>query len=239
MGQVDNTLAYAHSRYSVTAPAVSVGNINTIFTPNQNARAVWNNLTSLTIEIDLLASQPALRTFGVVFANDFVPDWVLLETSSDGVSWQEIENLPGSRATFWSSRGFIGGSFQYLRMTVTTSIAQDFAIAQIFAWWKGEDQGAYLPTGGGDVYGDTKLRGGKSVLFESSNGAGSSGLSVDNGNRLIIEASGGVKLNGTRILGDQQPSVADPAGGSVVDTECRAALIALADRIRNHGLIGL
>lgn len=65
------------------------------------------------------------------------------------------------------------------------------------------------------------------------------GLSVDNSNRLSIDATGGVKLNGTRILGDQQPAVTDPVGGSVVDNECRAALIALADRIRNHGLIGL
>lgn len=239
MGQVDNTLAYAHSRYSVTAPAVSAGSISSIFTPNQNSRAVWNNLTSLAIEIDLLASQTAIRTIGVVFADDFVPEWVLFETSADGVTWQELENLPGSRATSWSSRSFIGGSFQYLRVTATTSVAQNIAIAQIFAWWKGEDQGAYLPTGGGDVYGDTKLHGGKSVLFTSSNGAGSGGLSVDNSNRLTIDATGGVKLNGTRILGDQQPAVADPVGGTVVDTECRAALIALADRIRNHGLIGL
>lgn len=77
------------------------------------------------------------------------------------------------------------------------------------------------------------------MQFTSSNGSGFGGLSVDNSNRLAIDATGGVKLNGTRILGDQQPAVADPVGGSVVDTECRAALIALADRIRNHGLIGL
>lgn len=122
---------------------------------------------------------------------------------------------------------------------ITTSVAQNFAVAQISAWWKGEDQGAYLPTGGGDVYGDTTLHGGKSVLFTSSNGGGVGGLSVDNSDRLSIDATGGVKLNGTRILGDQQPAVTDPVGGSVVDNECRAALIALADRIRNHGLIGL
>ncbi len=239
MGQVDNTLAYAHSRYSVTAPAVSAGSINSIFTPNQNSRAVWNNVTSLAIEIDLLAARTAIRTIGVLFADDFVPDWVLFESSADGITWQELENLPGSRATSWSSRSFIGGSFQYLRITITSSVAKNFAVSQIFAWWKGEDQGAYLPTGGGDVYGDTKLHGGKSVQFTSSNGSGFGGLSVDNSNRLAIDATGGVKLNGTRILGDQQPAVADPVGGSVVDTECRAALIALADRIRNHGLIGL
>lgn len=239
MGQVDNTLAYAHSRYSVSAPAVSTGSINSVFTPNQNSRAVWNNVTSLAIEINLLASKTAIRTFGVLFADDFVPDSVLFETSVDGTTWLELENLPGSRATSWTSRGFVGGSFQHLRITISSGVAQNFAIAQIFAWWKGEDQGAYLPTGGGDVYGDTKLHAGKSVLFGSSNGGGSGGLSIDNSNRLQIDATGGVKLNGTRILGDQQPAVADPVGGSVVDTECRAALIALADRIRNHGLIGL
>ena len=229
MGHVDNTLAYAHSRYSVTAPAVSAGSINSIFTPNQNSRAVWNNVTSLAIEIDLLASQTAIRTIGVVFSDDFVPDWVLFETSTGPVRVQHSGRAAAS----------LGGAFQYLRVTITTSVAQNFAVAQISAWWKGEDQGAYLPTGGGDVYGDTTLHGGKSVLFTSSNGGGVGGLSVDNSNRLSIDATGGVKLNGTRILGDQQPAVTDPVGGSVVDNECRAALIALADRIRNHGLIGL
>lgn len=238
-GQADNTLAYSHLRYGVSAPAVSAGSLNAIFTPNQNSRALWNNITSLVISIDLLAAQTAIRTIGVVFAEDFVPEWVLFETSVDGVSWQQVENLPGSRVTSWSSRGFIGGSFRYVRFTMSTSVPKNFSIAQLFGWWKGEDQGAYLPTGGGDIYGDTKLHSGKSVLFTSSNGAGAGGLSVDNSNRLMISATGGVKLNGTRILGDQQPAVADPVGGSVVDTECRAALIALADRIRNHGLISL
>lgn len=238
-GQADNTLAYAHLRYAVTAPAVSAGSLDAIFIPNQNSRGLWNNITSLVIEIDLLTPQTAIRTIGVVFSEDFVPEWVLFETSADGISWQQVENLPGSRVTSWSSRGFIGGTFRYVRFTISTTAPQNFSIAQLFGWWKGEHQGAYLPTGGGDIYGDTKLHTGKSVLFSSYNGAGSGGLSVDNSNRLMISATGGVKLNGTRILGDQQPAVADPVGGSVVDTECRAALIALADRIRNHGLISL
>jgi hypothetical protein len=238
-GQVDNCLAYANKRYAVTAPAVSSGSLNDAFTPNSVGRPVWNSATSLAIEIDLLSNKSNLRSIGVAFSNGSIPDFVRFERSTDGTSWTEVEYVPGSRVTAWLGSSFTGSTFRYLRITITSDSPMDYKVAQIFAWWKGEAQGAYLPTGGGDLYGNVELMAGASTVFESSNGNGSASINSDNSNRLQISAVGGVKLNGVRILGDQQPAVTDPAGGSVVDTECRAALIALADRIRNHGLIGL
>lgn len=46
-----------------------------------------------------------------------------------------------------------------------------------------------------------------------------------------------VRLEGLRVVGPREAAVADPAGGSVVDVEARAALMALLDRLRGHGLI--
>jgi hypothetical protein len=43
--------------------------------------------------------------------------------------------------------------------------------------------------------------------------------------------------SGYRLLGYRASAVANPSGGSVIDWECRNALIALLDRIRSHGLI--
>ncbi len=239
MGQVDNCLSYGNKRYSVTAPAVSSGSLNSAFQPNQNARPAWNSLTSLQIEIDLLSSKSNLRTIGVAFSDDSVPDWVQFERSTDGTNWTEVEYMPGSRITAWFGNTFTGSAFQYLRITMTTAASMDYKIVQIFGWWKNEEQGAYLPTGGGEIYGDTDFKLGNSVKFTSSNGVGTAGLNVDNSSRLQLAATGGVELNGVRILGDQQPAITDPSGGSVIDVECRAALIDLADRIRNHGLVGL
>ena len=238
-GQADNSLAYADKRYSVTAPATSSGSISSLFVPNQDATAMWSNLTSLVIDIDLGVTKSPLRALGVAFMDGFAPDSVLLEVSTDGSSWTEIQEMVGSRIAYWVGYGHSGGYFRYIRISMTSATPKDFHLAQIFGWWRHEPQGAYLPTGGGVLVGDTTITGGNSAKFKSYLGTGNASLSVDNDNRLMIGATGGVQLNGVRILGDQQPSMADPSGGSVIDVECRQALVALADRIRNHGLIAI
>ena len=47
-----------------------------------------------------------------------------------------------------------------------------------------------------------------------------------------------VRVNGTKVLAERQEPVADPAGGTVVDAECRSAVADILDRLRAHGLIG-
>jgi hypothetical protein len=49
-----------------------------------------------------------------------------------------------------------------------------------------------------------------------------------------------VTINGNQVLGARQGAVANPFGGSVIDSKCRAALISLLDKLRStgHGLIG-
>ena len=48
---------------------------------------------------------------------------------------------------------------------------------------------------------------------------------------------GSYEIAGTKVVGAQGASVADAAGGAVVDTEARAALNTLLSRVRVHGLI--
>lgn len=46
-----------------------------------------------------------------------------------------------------------------------------------------------------------------------------------------------IQIGGADVLGEQQPAIGDPAGGSVVDAQARAALSALLEALRAHGLI--
>jgi len=47
-----------------------------------------------------------------------------------------------------------------------------------------------------------------------------------------------VVIGAQRVLGGRQPSVADPAGGDVVDTQGRLAIAQILAALRAHGLIG-
>jgi hypothetical protein len=46
-----------------------------------------------------------------------------------------------------------------------------------------------------------------------------------------------LRVNGLTVVRQRQPEVADPAGGSVVDTQCRAAVASILTTLRTHGLI--
>jgi hypothetical protein len=46
-----------------------------------------------------------------------------------------------------------------------------------------------------------------------------------------------IRIDGLTILRDRQPAIADPAGGSIVDGPCRAAVAAMLTALRTHGLI--
>lgn len=46
-----------------------------------------------------------------------------------------------------------------------------------------------------------------------------------------------VTLAGQKIIGHQQPAIAGPTGGTVIDMQARAALEALLQACRTHGLI--
>lgn len=52
-----------------------------------------------------------------------------------------------------------------------------------------------------------------------------------------IIKSNEIQINGARVLSNQQPAIANPAGGSVVDDEGRSALTKVLTALRNHGLI--
>ena len=46
-----------------------------------------------------------------------------------------------------------------------------------------------------------------------------------------------LSVAGVQVLGGQQPAIADPSGGSTVDTQARSALAMLLAAARSHGLI--
>ena len=46
-----------------------------------------------------------------------------------------------------------------------------------------------------------------------------------------------LELAGSQVVGARLAAVANPSGGASVDAEARAAIVAILDRMRNHGLI--
>ena len=46
-----------------------------------------------------------------------------------------------------------------------------------------------------------------------------------------------VRVSGLTVLRQQQPAIADPTGGSVIDAQCRAAIGSILAMLRTHGLI--
>ena len=46
-----------------------------------------------------------------------------------------------------------------------------------------------------------------------------------------------VMISGTQVIGPQASSIADPAGGTTVDSEARATISSILTALRQHGLI--
>lgn len=57
------------------------------------------------------------------------------------------------------------------------------------------------------------------------------------GDKVNIQSSSGLEVNGTKVVGAQGATVTDPTGGTVQDSEARTAIIAIIDRLQAHGLI--
>ena len=47
-----------------------------------------------------------------------------------------------------------------------------------------------------------------------------------------------IRVDGVAVVRGRQPAIGDPAGGSVIDGECRAAVGQILGAMRAHGLIG-
>ena len=55
--------------------------------------------------------------------------------------------------------------------------------------------------------------------------------------RIGPVTAGTLEIAGRQVVGPQRPAVVDPEGGTVQDSQCRAALSALLSALRAHGLI--
>jgi hypothetical protein len=47
----------------------------------------------------------------------------------------------------------------------------------------------------------------------------------------------GVEVDGVQVVGPRQPAVPSPSGGTIIDTEARAAIAAITAALMSHGLI--
>lgn len=52
-----------------------------------------------------------------------------------------------------------------------------------------------------------------------------------------VNSNSAFHVDGLKVVGNRESAVADPSGGSVVDSQARSALSGLLARVRNHGLI--
>lgn len=59
------------------------------------------------------------------------------------------------------------------------------------------------------------------------------------GTAWVVGTVKGAKLElaGAQVVGPRLAAVADPGGGATIDAEARAAIAAILDRLRQHGLI--
>lgn len=46
-----------------------------------------------------------------------------------------------------------------------------------------------------------------------------------------------LQIDGTTVVRERQPAIADPSAGGVVDAQCRSAVSAILGMLRTHGLI--
>jgi len=46
-----------------------------------------------------------------------------------------------------------------------------------------------------------------------------------------------LRISGQPVVRERQPAIADPAGGAIVDSQCRSAIAAMLSMLRTHGLI--
>lgn len=53
----------------------------------------------------------------------------------------------------------------------------------------------------------------------------------------VGEAHGKVFVEGVQVVGERCAAVAEPTGGTVVDAPARAAIVAVLEALRSHGLI--
>jgi hypothetical protein len=44
-------------------------------------------------------------------------------------------------------------------------------------------------------------------------------------------------VGGLKVVGERQPAVPSPSGGTVIDEEARAAIASLTAALKSHGLI--
>lgn len=95
---------------------------------------------------------------------------------------------------------------------------------QALAGWSESGWRFCAPVAGMCVWSDAD---GVEVRFEES------GWSIG-----IVPAAA-VKIGGVQVVGERQPAIAEPTGGTVIDVEARTALACVLAALHTHGLIAV
>lgn len=95
--------------------------------------------------------------------------------------------------------------------------------AQALAGWGESGWRFCAPVAGMRVWSDAD---GANVRFE------------DNRWSIGIVCAAAVKIGDVQVVGERQPAIAEPTGGTVIDVEARAVLACVLAALHTHGLIG-
>ncbi len=164
-GNQDDALFAADKRYTVTysGPAVSVGNVNNIFTTTAQTRAQWNAHTGTSVWTVTFGATLSINELGLQFTDGYRAKRVLLEYQLTDLSWITIMD--------WTDNDRNEPAFQFpsyqsywnaVAVRLTLGDPEDGLHISLGRFWmrsptiKGQ---TYLETTGGNVYGNVNVFG--------------------------------------------------------------------------------
>ena len=164
-----------------------------------------------------------------------------------GLNLNLANNSTGVIATWRGIRvnaSALGSTVNYIGIdlqAVSTASGQTYGL-QIGSMTGGTDARAIVTGSGRVTFGDTTdasaigtagfVHAGGASIAKNLWVGGTAGNYIN-----IANATGELRINGTKVMGAQGAAVPDAAGGATVDTEARAAINAALARMRAHGSI--
>lgn len=247
IGLQDDHFAYASTRSGwtiTTSVAVSTGSVANMFNPIPNNFGRWAALNGvLEIKIDLGASVTKPHVFGVIFDYTAYPDKLLIETSTDDVSYTTLYDKTASNSAspteVWSDLGGQNPA-RYVKFTITNDTAKDLIIYRIWGNFASVKGNAFAERYQPNVESQLSVDGTK-VL-----GPRETGWSVDTGTAKRT-------ANATYVAGSTLTFTDPPTAGEMTALATRLAAVeaalqnasqtikALKDDLHataGHGLIG-
>lgn len=250
-GDTQNTL------YTPTGSTVTGGSIAAVFDPSSSSsNARWlaggtDEWKAVSVKVNA-GTQTVLKGLLAVFGETVPLEIQFWYSNLASPTFSQLEGAEGS-ITDWTKLTKVfretneavytqGGqllfSAQHYAVRFLVPAGLQTALEDFCAVLPDYAERRYIERSGGSLFGNLNFLGGVSAAFVSSNGAGSASLLASNSNHLDITATGGVRLAGTKILGNQGAAIADvPTAGSATAAANATAINSILARLRAHGLI--